>query len=162
MLKFRTKMPTCEAMMTSAVLRRLTGRGGRHDEAEALLVQVRRIAERDPHSMGSHPIRLDDGAYATIDLFGDDATRRAHLVGAAAQLLASGAGEVFDPIVVEELLDVEAWSTPETGACWIRLVAPDGVATTVEWEPAGHRRIASGRVRDEVHDVTDAAPLASA
>lgn len=149
-------------MITSAVLRRLTGRDGRHTEAEALFVHVQRLANRDPRSMGSHPIRLDDGTYATLDLFGDADARSDHLTGAAARAIASGAGEIFDPIVVVELLEVDAWSIPETGACWLRLVAPDGVTTTVEWEPAGHGRIASGRVRDQVHDVTGTAPLASA
>lgn len=149
-------------MLNCAVLRSLNARPGRDDDATALLVQVRRLANREPHSMGSHLVRLDDGTFATLDLFGDELSRRHHLAGAAAQAISYRTRDLFDPDPVVELLDVEAWSIPETGACWIRLLHPDGTVTCLEWEPTGPDGVPTGRLSGGVVDLGRASHLTSA
>lgn len=149
-------------MMTSAVLRSLNVRPGREIEATDLLIQVRRLANREPQSMGSHLIQLDDGAFATLDLFADELSRRQHLAGAAAQAISYRTRDLFDPEPLVELLDVEARSIPETGACWIRLRRTDGAITTLEWEPVIPDGVPTGRLVGEVVDLATASHLTSA
>lgn len=70
-------------------------RPGREADVEELLDAVVALPAGPVRAEPTVWIRLDDGAYAVIDVFADEPARRHHLAGPARQALAYRSGDLF-------------------------------------------------------------------
>lgn len=99
-------------VITKGVLVRVRPRSDREAEVEDLLDAVLRLSTREQHTETSFLMRFADGAYALLDLFTDERSRREHLAGAARQAVAYRARDLFDGTPTDALLDVVGHDLP--------------------------------------------------
>jgi len=104
------------ARVTHGSLVRVRPRPGRETDVDDLLEAVLRISEREQHTESSAVLRLDDGAWAVLDLFTSEPDRRRHLAGAARQAIAYRSRDLLDGPGDDELLDIVEIEAPRPGA----------------------------------------------
>ncbi len=98
--------------MTIGLLVRIRPKAGREDDVEEFLDAVLRLSTRERHTETSLLMRFGDGAYALLDLFTDEPSRREHLSGSARQAVAYRTRDLFDGEPTDLLLDVVGHELP--------------------------------------------------
>lgn len=100
-------------MVTTGLMVRLEARAGREEEVASFLVDALPLVEDEPETIAWFAIRVGDSVFAIVDVFPDEAGRRAHLEGAVAAALGGAtAGELLAETPTIEPVDVLASKLP--------------------------------------------------
>jgi quinol monooxygenase YgiN len=92
---------------------RLEAKAGKEEELATLLVGALPLAEEEPETVAWFALKIGATSFAIVDVFPDEAGRRAHLEGAVARALSERADELLvDPPRVEHV-DVLAAKLPQ-------------------------------------------------
>ena len=84
-------------MVTTGLIVRLEAKPGKEDELAQFLGDALPLVEAEPETLAWFAIRAGATSLAIVDVFADEAGRRAHLEGAVARAL----GEIADELLAE-------------------------------------------------------------
>lgn len=99
-------------MVTKGLMVRLEAKAGKEEELASFLLDAVPLVEDEPETVAWFAIRAGTSSFAIVDVFPDDAGRRAHLDGPVAAALIERAGELLaDPPHIEQV-DVLAAKLP--------------------------------------------------
>ena len=99
-------------MVTKGLMVRLEARAGKEEELASFLADAVPLVEDEPETVAWLAIRAGTSSFAIVDVFPDEAGRRAHLDGPVAAALIERAGELLaDPPHIEQV-DVVAAKLP--------------------------------------------------
>ena len=99
-------------MVTTGLIVRLEARQGKEDELESFLVDALPLVQGEPDTVAWLAVRAGTSSFAIVDVYPDDAGRRAHLDGEVARALGEKAGELLVGIPRVEDVDVLAAKLP--------------------------------------------------
>jgi quinol monooxygenase YgiN len=99
-------------MVTTGLVVRLEAKAGREDELAAFLSAALPLVEDEPDTVAWFAVRTGTSSFAIVDVFPDDAGRRAHLAGPVAAALAERAPELLTEPPTIEQADVLAAKLP--------------------------------------------------
>jgi quinol monooxygenase YgiN len=99
-------------MVTTGLLVRLEAKPGKDDELETFLVDALPLVQDEPETVAWFAVRAGSTSFAIIDVFPDEAGRRAHLEGAVAAALGEKASDLLSQPPTIENLDVLAAKLP--------------------------------------------------
>ena len=103
-------------MVTTGLMVRLEAKRGREEAVASFLVDALPLVEDEPETIAWFAIRAGESTFAIVDVFPDEAGRRAHLEGPVAAALGERAGELLTEAPTIEPVDVLAaklpWKTP--------------------------------------------------
>jgi quinol monooxygenase YgiN len=99
-------------MVTTGLMVRLEAKAGKEEELATLVVGALPLVEDEPETVAWFALKIGATSFAIVDVFPDEAGRRAHLEGAVARALSERADELLaDPPSVEHV-DVLAAKLP--------------------------------------------------
>jgi quinol monooxygenase YgiN len=91
-------------MVTTGLIVRLEAKAGKEDELARFLVGALPLVDDEPETVAWFAIKAGATSFAIVDVFPDEAGRRAHLEGAVARALSERAGELLaEPPSIEQL-----------------------------------------------------------
>jgi len=99
-------------MVTTGLVVRLEAMGGKEDELAAFLSAALPLVEDEPDTVAWFAVRIGTSSFAIVDVFPDDAGRRAHLAGPVAAALVERAAELLTEPPTIEQADVLAAKLP--------------------------------------------------
>lgn len=99
-------------MVTTGLVVRLEALAGKEDELAAFLSAALPLVEDEPDTVAWFAVRTDTSSFAIVDVFPDEAGRRAHLAGPVAAALAERAPELLAKPPTIEQADVLAAKLP--------------------------------------------------
>ena len=99
-------------MITTGLIVRLVSKPGREDDVEAFLRDALPLVDDEPQTVAWLAVRTGASAFAIVDVFPDEAGRRAHLDGPVAAALLARAGELLAAAPEIERVDVIAAKLP--------------------------------------------------
>ena len=82
-------------MVTTGLMVRLEAIAGKGEELASFLVDALPLVEDEPETVAWFALRAGESSFAIVDVFPDEAGRRAHLDGAVAAALGERAGELL-------------------------------------------------------------------
>ena len=99
-------------MVSKGLIARLEAGVGKEDELARFLLDALPLAEEEPETVAWFAVRLSTSSFAIVDVFPDEAGRRAHLEGAVAAALVGKAGELLSQPPEIQPVDVLAAKLP--------------------------------------------------
>jgi quinol monooxygenase YgiN len=99
-------------MVTKGLIARLEAKTGKEDEVAAFLRDALPIVQGEQQTVAWLALRTSESSFAIVDVFPDEAGRRAHLDGAVAAALIEAAGELLAAPPEIEPVDVLAAKLP--------------------------------------------------
>ena len=99
-------------MVTTGLVVRLEAMAGKEDELAVFLSAALPLVENEPETVAWFAVRTGTASFAIVDVFPDDAGRRAHLAGPVAAALAERAAELLTEPPTIEQADVLAAKLP--------------------------------------------------
>jgi quinol monooxygenase YgiN len=99
-------------MVTTGLMVRLEAKPGREEELASFLVDALPLVRTEPATVAWLAIRAGASTFAIVDVFPDEAGRRAHLQGPVAAALSDRAGELLDEPPSLEQVEVLAAKLP--------------------------------------------------
>ena len=99
-------------MVTKGLVVRLVAKPGREDDVEAFLSDALPLVDDEPQTVAWLAVRTGAASFAIVDVFPDEAGRRAHLDGPVAAALLARAGELLAAAPEIEQADVIAAKLP--------------------------------------------------
>jgi quinol monooxygenase YgiN len=99
-------------MVTTGLVVRLEAKAGKEDELAAFLSAALPLVEDEPDTVAWFAVRTGTSSFAIVDVFPDDAGRRAHLAGPVAAALVERAAELLTEPPTIEQADVLAAKLP--------------------------------------------------
>ena len=99
-------------MVTKGVIVRLKAKSGQEETVAGFLRDALPLVEQEPQTTAWFAFRIDAASFAIVDVFPDEAGRRAHLDGAVAAALEEKAFELLDEPPLIETIDVIAAKLP--------------------------------------------------
>ena len=99
-------------MVTTGLVVRLEAMAGKEDELAVFLSAALPLVEDEPDTVAWFAVRTGTSSFAIVDVFPDDAGRRAHLAGPVAAALAERAPELLTAPPTIEQADVLAAKLP--------------------------------------------------
>jgi quinol monooxygenase YgiN len=99
-------------MVTTGLLVRLEAKPGKDEELETFLLDALPLVQDEPETVAWFAVRAGSTSFAIIDVFPDEAGRRAHLEGAVAAALGEKASDLLSQPPTIENLDVLAAKLP--------------------------------------------------
>ena len=105
-------------MVTTGLIVRLEARAGKEEELAAFLREALPLVQRETRTVAWLAVSAGGSSFAIVDVFPDEAGRRAHLEGAVAAALVENAPELLASAPDIQPVDVLAAKLPtaETGA----------------------------------------------
>ena len=101
-------------MVTTGLMVELEAKAGKEDDTAAFLRNALPLVQAEPQTVAWLAVRVGPSSFAIVDVFPDEAGRKAHLDGAvAAALLDQAAGLLSKPPEIREV-DVLAAKLPAT------------------------------------------------
>lgn len=89
-------------MVTTGLIVRLEAKAGKEDELASFLRAALPLVEGEPDTVAWFAVRTGTSSFAIVDVFPDEAGRRAHLAGPVAAALAERAAELLtEPPTIE-------------------------------------------------------------
>jgi quinol monooxygenase YgiN len=82
-------------MITKGLIVRLEAKAGKEEELASFLQGALALVEDEPQTVAWFAVRAGESSFAIVDVFPDDAGRRAHLEGAVAAALLEKADELL-------------------------------------------------------------------
>ncbi|HSB39207.1 MAG TPA: antibiotic biosynthesis monooxygenase [Gaiellaceae bacterium] len=95
-------------MVTKGLIVRLEARPDKNDELAAFLSDALPLVEDEPQTVAWFAVRTSASSFAIVDVFPDEAGRRAHLAGPVAVALGEHANELLAKPPEIEQVDVLA------------------------------------------------------
>lgn len=90
-------------MVTTGLIVRLEAKAGKEDELASFLRAALPLVEAEPETVAWFAVRTGDASFAIVDVFPDDAGRRAHLEGPVAAALGERAADLLrEPPTIEQ------------------------------------------------------------
>jgi quinol monooxygenase YgiN len=102
-------------MVTTGLIVRLEAKAGKEEDLAAFLDDALPLVQGEPDTVAWFAVRTDEWRFTIVDVFPDEAGRRAHLDGAVAAALAERAGVLLAAPPEIERVDVLAAKLPERG-----------------------------------------------
>ena len=99
-------------MVTKGLIAKLEAKAGKEDEVAAFLRDALPIVQGEQQTVAWLALRVSGSSFAIVDVFPNEAGRRAHLDGAVAAALIEAAGELFAAPPEIEPVDVLAAKLP--------------------------------------------------
>jgi quinol monooxygenase YgiN len=99
-------------MITTGLMVRLEAIAGKEDELATFLLDALPLVREEPETVAWFGIRTGESTFAIVDVFPDEAGRRAHLEGPVAAALARRASELLAEPPILEHVDVLAAKLP--------------------------------------------------
>ena len=91
-------------MVTTGLIVRLEAKDGKEAELTRFLVDALPLVQEEPETVAWCAIKAGATSFAIVDVFPDEAGRRAHLEGAVAKALNEKAGELLaEPASIEQV-----------------------------------------------------------
>jgi quinol monooxygenase YgiN len=100
-------------MVTTGLIVRLEAKAGRQEELAAFLAEALPLVQNEPETVAWFAVRADGSTFAIVDVFPDEAGRKAHLAGPVAAALAERAGELLATPPQIDQVDVLAAKLPD-------------------------------------------------
>src|SRR5439155_11244435 len=91
----RTRYERSSTMVTKGLIARLEAKAGKEDEVAAFLRDALPIVQGEQQTVAWLALRASESSFAIVDVFPDEAGRRAHLDGAVAAALIEAAGKLL-------------------------------------------------------------------
>jgi quinol monooxygenase YgiN len=98
--------------VTKGLIVRLEAKPGKEESVEAFLAGALPLVQAEPETRAWFAFRLGRSSFAIVDVFPDEAGRRAHLDGAVAAALEEKGLELFAEPPLIETVDVIAAKLP--------------------------------------------------
>ena len=95
-------------MVTTGLIVRLEAKAGKHNELGEFLTSALPLVEQEPSTIAWFAVRDSETSFAIVDVFPDEAGRRAHLEGAVAAALGERADELLAGLPSIQPVDVLA------------------------------------------------------
>lgn len=95
-------------MITKGLIVRLKAKTGQEETVAEFLRDAQLLARQEPQTIAWFAFRIDASSFAIVDVFPDEAGRRAHLDGAVAAALAEKGSELLAQPPLIESVDVLA------------------------------------------------------
>jgi quinol monooxygenase YgiN len=102
-------------MVTTGLIVRLDAKPGKEHDLAAFLIDSLPLVQNEPETVAWLAIRIGTSPFAIVDVFPDEAGRRAHLQGAVAAALTEKATELLARAPDIEEVDVVAAKLNATG-----------------------------------------------
>lgn len=102
-------------MVTTGLIVRLEAKAGREEELASFLVDARALVQDERETVAWLALRAGESSFAIVDVFPDEAGRRAHLDGAVAAALSERANELLAEPPTFENVDVVTAKLPGKG-----------------------------------------------
>jgi quinol monooxygenase YgiN len=99
-------------MVTKGLIVRLEAKAGKEEALEAFLRGALPLVQDEPQTVAWFAVETGTGSFAIVDVFPDEAGRRAHLDGAVAAALGRSADELLAGGPSVEEVDVLAAKLP--------------------------------------------------
>jgi quinol monooxygenase YgiN len=99
-------------MVTTGLIVRLEARPGKEHDVAAFLESAMPLVQAEDATVAWFAVRIAPASFGIVDVFPDDAGRRAHLRGAVARALVGMADELLAGPPVIEPVDVLAAKLP--------------------------------------------------
>lgn len=99
-------------MVTKGLIVRLKAKSGQEETVAGFLRDALPLVEQEPQTIAWFAFRLDASTFAIVDVFPDEAGRRAHLDGAVAAALAEKGAELLAEPPLIETIDAIAAKLP--------------------------------------------------
>lgn len=91
-------------MVTRGLVVRLEAKAGKEEEVAAFLRSAAPLVDAEPETTAWFAVQFAPSSFAIVDVFPDDAGRRAHLQGPVAAALMEHAGELLaEPPTIEQV-----------------------------------------------------------
>ena len=91
-------------MVTKGLIVRLEAKPGKEQEVAAFLVDALPFVQNERETLAWFAVRISPSSFAIVDVFPDEAGRRAHLDGPVATALSqSGKGLLAKPPAIEQV-----------------------------------------------------------
>ncbi|HEY7537281.1 MAG TPA: antibiotic biosynthesis monooxygenase [Gaiellaceae bacterium] len=102
-------------MVTKGLIVRLEAKPGKEEELASFLLDALPLVESEPRTVAWLAVRAATSSLAIVDVFPDEAGRRAHLDGPVAAALIERASDLLAKPPKIEHVDVLAAKLPEPG-----------------------------------------------
>lgn len=99
-------------MVTTGLMVSLEAKAGKEEELAAFLLDALPLVEDEPQTLAWFAVRAGATSFAIVDVFPDEAGRRAHLEGPVAAALSERASELLAEPPSLEHVDVLAAKLP--------------------------------------------------
>ena len=99
-------------MITKGLIVRLEANAGKEEEVAEFLAGARPLVDDEPETVAWWAVRAGASTFWIVDVFPDEAGRRAHLDGAVAAALGEQAGELLSEAPEIQHVDVLAAKVP--------------------------------------------------
>lgn len=99
-------------MVTKGLIVRLKAKSGQEETVAGFLRDALPLVQQEPQTVAWFALRIDASSFAIVDVFPDDAGRRAHLDGAVAAALEEKGHELLAEPPLIEAIDVIAAKLP--------------------------------------------------
>lgn len=99
-------------MATKGLIVRLKAKSGQEETVARFLRNAQPLVEQEPQTIAWFALRIDASSFAIVDVFPDEAGRRAHLDGAVAAALEEKGPELLAEPPLIETTDVIAAKLP--------------------------------------------------
>jgi len=99
-------------MVSKGLIVRLEAKAGKEEEVASFLADALPLVAEEPQTIAWFALRSGHSSFAIVDVFPDEAGRRAHLEGAVAAALSGRAGEILAQPPAIEPVDVLAAKLP--------------------------------------------------
>lgn len=99
-------------MITKGIIVRLKAKRGQEETVAGFLRDALPLVQREPQTIAWFALRIDASSFAIVDVFPDEAGRRAHLDGVVAAALAEKSPELLAEPPAIEAVDVIAAELP--------------------------------------------------
>jgi quinol monooxygenase YgiN len=100
-------------MVTTGLMVRLEAKAGKEEELRSFLMDALPLVQDEPETIAWFAIRAGESSFAIVDVFPDEAGRRAHLDGPLAAALTERASELLAKAPTLEQVDVLTAKLPE-------------------------------------------------
>jgi quinol monooxygenase YgiN len=99
-------------MVTKGIIVRLKAKSGQEETVAGFLRDALPLVQQEPQTIAWFALRIDASSFAIVDVFPNEAGRRAHLDGAVAAALAERGPELLAEAPSIEVVDVIADKLP--------------------------------------------------
>jgi quinol monooxygenase YgiN len=99
-------------MVTKGIIVRLKAKTGQEETVAGFLRDALPLVQQEPQTIAWFAFRIDASSFAIVDVFPDEAGRRAHLDGAVAAALGEKGPELLAGAPLIETVDVIADKLP--------------------------------------------------
>lgn len=95
-------------MISKGLIVHLHAKDGQEETVDAFLRRALPLVQAEPETVAWFALRMGPSSFAIVDVFPDEAGRRAHLEGAVAAALAENASKLLSQAPTIESVDVIA------------------------------------------------------